>query len=170
MTKWKGPSSQGYGFFSSHVWMWELDCEESWAPRNWCFWTGEDSSESFGLQRGQSVHPKADQSWVFIERTDSEAETPALWPPDAKNWLIRKDPDAGRDWGQEDKGMTEEEMAVWHHQLDGYEFEWTPGVGDGQGGLAGCDSWSCSVGHDWATELNWTELNHCQALCQVLRT
>ena len=106
----------------------------------------------------QPVHPKGDQSWVFIGRTDAEAETPVLWPPHTKSWLIGKDPDAGRDWGQEEKGMTEEEMAGWHHQLDGHEFEWTLGVGDGQGGLVCCGSW----GHkelDTTEWLNWTELN-----------
>jgi len=104
----------------------------------------------------QPVHSKGDQSWVFIGRNDAKAETPALWPPDAKSWLIGKDSDAGRDWGQEEKGTTEDEMAGWHHRLDGHEFEWTLAVGDGQGGLACCDSWGHRVGHDWATELNWT--------------
>ena len=88
---------------------------------------------------------------------DAEAENPILWPPHAKSWLTGKDPDAGRDWGQEEKGTTEDEMAGWHHRLDGREFEWTPGVGDGQGGLACCYSWDRRVGHDWATELNWTD-------------
>ena len=118
-------SSQGYGFSSGHVWMWELVCEESWAPKNWCFWTValEKTLESpMDCKEIQPVHPKGDPSWVFIGRTDAEAETPILWPPDEKNWLIGKDPDAGRDWGQE-KWMTEDEMAGWHHQLDGHEFE-----------------------------------------------
>ena len=106
----------------------------------------------------QPVHSKGDQSWVFIGRTDAEAETPILWPPDAKNWLIGKDPDAGRDWGQEEKGMTEDEMAGWHHRLDGQEFEWTPGVGDGQGGLVCCNSWGHEESDNWVTEPNWTEL------------
>ena len=105
----------------------------------------------------QSVHPKGDQSWVFIGRTDAVAETPVLWPPDAKSWLIGKDTGAGRDWGQEKEGMTEDEMAGWHHQLDGHEFESTPGVGDGQGGLAYCNSWGCKE-LDTAEQLNWTEL------------
>ena len=108
----KGPSSQGYGFSSSHVWMWELDYKESWAPKNWCFWTVvlEKILESpFDCKEIQPVHPKGDQSWVFIGRTDDEAETPI--PPDMKNWVIGKDLDAGRDWGQEEKGMTEDEMA-----------------------------------------------------------
>ena len=106
----------------------------------------------------QQVHPKGDQSWVFIRRTDAEAETPVLWPPHVKSWLIGKDPDAGRDWGQEEKGTTEDEMAGWHHRLDGHEFEWTPGVGDGQGGLVCCDSWGRKELNmtEW---LNWTELN-----------
>ena len=100
---------------------------------------------------------QGDQSWVFTGRTDAKAETPVLWPPHVKSWLIGKDSDAGRDWGWEEKGITEDEMAGWHHRLDGHEFEWTPGVVDGQGGLACCDSWGRRVGHDWATELNWTE-------------
>ena len=96
---------------------------------------GEDSWESLGLQGDPTIHPKWDQSWVFFGRTDAEAETPVLWPPHLKSWLIGKDPDAGRDWEQEEKGTTEDEMAGWHHPLDGHEFEWTLGVGDGQGGL-----------------------------------
>ena len=106
----------------------------------------------------QPVHSKGYQSCVFIGRTDAKAETPILLPPHAKSWLIGKDSDAGRDWGQEVKGTTEDEMAGWHHWLDGHEFEWTPGVGDGQGGLACCSSWGRRVRHDWVTELNWTEL------------
>ena len=109
----------------------------------------------------QPVHPKGDQSWVFIARTDAEAETPIPWPPDVKSWLIGEDPDAGRDWGQEEKGMTEDEMAGWHHWLDGHEFEWTPGVDDGQGGLACCGSWGCKA-LDTTERLNWTELNSSQ--------
>ena len=140
----KGPSSQGYGFSCGHVWMWELDCEESWALKNWCFWTAvlEKTLESpLDCQEIQPVHSEGDQSWVFFGRTDAKAETPILWPPDAKSWLIGKDPDAGRIWGQEEKGTTEDEMAGWHHRLDGREFQWTLSVGDGQGGLACCDSW-----------------------------
>ena len=102
----------------------------------------------------QPVHPKGDQSWVFIGGTDVEAETPVLWPPDVKSWFIWKDPDAGKDWGQEEKGMTEDEMVGWHHRLNGHGFGWTLGVHDGQGGLACCSSWGRRVGHDWATELN----------------
>ena len=122
----KGPSGQGYGFCSGHVWIWQLDCEESWAPKNWCFWTVvlEKTLESpLDCKEIQPVHPKGDQSWVFIGRTDAETETPILWPPHGKSWLTGKDPDAGRDWGQEDKGTTEDEMSGWHHQLDGHEFE-----------------------------------------------
>ena len=104
-----------------------------------------------------SVHPKGDQSWVFIGRTDVEAETPILWPPDAKSWLTGKDPDAGKDWGQEKKGMTEDEMVGWHHRLDGHGFGWTPGVGDGQRGLACCGSWGRKES-DMTERLNWTEL------------
>ena len=120
------PSSQGYGFSSSHVWMWELDCEESWAPKNWCFWTVvlEKTLESpLDYKEIQPVHPKGDQSWVFIRRTNAKAETPILWPPHAKSWLTGKDSDVGKDWGQEEKGMTEDEMAGWHHWLNGHESE-----------------------------------------------
>ena len=155
----KGPSSQGYGFSSGHIWMWELDYEESWVPKNWCFWIVvlEKTLESpLDCKEIQPVHPKGDQSWVFIGRTDAEAETPILWPPHAKCWLIWKDPDAGRDWGQEEKGTTEDEMAGWHHQLNAHEFEWTLGVGDGQGGLACCSLWGRRVGHNWVTELTDT--------------
>ena len=107
----------------------------------------------------QPVHPKGDQSWVFIGRTYVEAESPILWPPDAKSWLIWKDPDAAKDWGQEEKGMTEVEMVGWHHQLNGHGFGWTPGVGDGQGGLACCSSWGRKE-LDTSERLNWTELKH----------
>ena len=154
----KGPSSQGYSFSCGHVWMWELDCEESWAPKNWCFWTvvlEKTLKSPLDHKEIQPVHPKGDQSWVFIGRTDAEAETPILWPPDAKSWLIWKGPDAGKDWGQEEKGTTEDEMVGWHHQLNGHGFGWNPKVGDGQGGLACCGSWGHRVEHDWATELNW---------------
>ena len=121
----KGLSSQGHNFSSSHVWMWELDYKESWALKNWCFWTVvlEKTLESpLDYKEIQSVHPKGDQSWVFIGRTDVEAETPILWPPDAKNWLTLKDPDAGKDWRQE-KRTTEDEMVEWHHRLNGHDFE-----------------------------------------------
>ena len=122
----KGLSSQSYGFSGSHVWMWELDHKESWALKNWCFWTAvlEKTLEStLDSKEIQPAHPKGNQSWVFSERTDVEAETPILWPPDAKNWLTWKDPDAGKDWGQEEKGRTEDEMVGWHHWLNGHEFE-----------------------------------------------
>ena len=149
-------------FSSGHVWMWELDYKESWAPKNWCFWTVvlEKTLESpLDCKEIQPVHPKRDQSWVFIGRTDAEAETPILWPPDAERWLIWKDPDAGKDWGQEEKGTTEDEMAGWHHWLNGHGFGWTPGVGDGQGGLACCSSWGRKES-DTTEWLNWTELNY----------
>ena len=138
------PSSQGYGFSSGHVWMWELDCEESWVPKNWCFWTVvlENTLESpLDCKEIQPVHSEGDQPWDFFGRNDAKAETPVLWPLHARSWLIGKDFDAGRDWGQEEKGMTEDEMAGWHHWLNGCESEWTPGVGDEQGSLACCDSW-----------------------------
>ena len=122
----KSPFSQGYGFSSGHVWMWELDCVESWVQKNWCFWTVvlEMTLESpLDCKEIQPVHPKGDQSWVFIGRIDAGAETPILWPPHVKSWLIGKDPDAGRDRGLEEKGATEDEMPGWHHWLDGHEFE-----------------------------------------------
>ena len=121
----KCPSSQSYGFSSSHIWIWELEYKESWMPNNWCFWTVvlEKTLESpLDCKDIQPVHPKGDPSWVFIGRTDAEAETPILWPPHAKSWLVGKDPDAGKDWGQEEKGTTEDEIAGWHHWLDGHEF------------------------------------------------
>jgi len=122
----RGPFSQGYGFSSSHVWMWELDCEEGWAPKNWCFWTVvlEKTLESpLDSKEIKPVHPKGNQSWIFIGRTHAEAETPILCSPDVKNWLIWKDPDAGKDWRWEEKGMTEYEMVGWHYRLNGHEFE-----------------------------------------------
>ena len=155
----KGPSSQVYGFSSSHVWMWELDYKESWAPKNWCFWTVvlEKTLESpLDCKEIKPVNPKESQAWIFIGRTDAEAETPILWPPDAKYWVIRKDPDAGKDWTQE-KGTTEDEMVECHHQLDGHEFEHALEVGDGQGSLVCSSPW----GHkesDMTEPLNWTEL------------
>ena len=121
----KVPSSQGYGFSSSHVWMWELDYKESWPLKNWCFWTLvlEKTLESpLDIKVMKPVHPKGDQSWVFIGRTDAEAETPILWPSDVKSWLICKAPEAGKDWGQEEKEATEDEMVGWHHRLNGPEF------------------------------------------------
>ena len=111
-------------FSSGHVWMWELGCEESWAPKNGCFQTVvlKTLESPLDCMEIQPVHPEGDQSWVFTGRTDAEAETPILWPPHAKSWLVGKDTDAGRDWGQEEKGMTEDETAGWHHRLDGHEF------------------------------------------------
>ena len=122
----KGPSSQVYGFSSSHVWMWELDYKENWELKNWCFWTVvlEKTLEGrLDSKEIQPVHPKENQSWIFIGRTDAEDETPILWPPDAKKWLNGKDPDAEKDWRQEEKGMTEDEMVGWHHWLNGNKFE-----------------------------------------------
>ena len=120
------PSSQSYGFSSGHVWMWELDYKESWAPKNWCFLTVvlEKTLESpLDCKEIKPVNPKRYQSWIFIGRTDADTEAPILWPPDVKNWLIGKEPDAGKDWGQEEKQTTEDEMVGWHHRLNGHEFE-----------------------------------------------
>ena len=122
----KESSSQGYGFSSSQVWIWELDYKESWVPKNWCFWTVvlEKTLESpLDCEEIQPVYPKGNQSWIFFGRTDVEAETPMIWPPDVKNWLTRKDSGAGEDWRWEEKGKTEDEMVGWHHRLNGHEFE-----------------------------------------------
>ena len=121
----KDPSSQGYGFSSSHIWMWELDYKERWVPKNWCFWTVvlEKTLESLlDCKEIQPIHPKGDQSWLFIGKTDVEPETPIIWPPDAKSWLIWKHPGAGKDRRQEEMGTTEDEMVGWHHPLNGHEF------------------------------------------------
>ena len=137
--------------------MWELDCEESWALKNWCFWSvvlEQILRVPWTARRSnQSILKEISPGWFF----DAKAETPLLWLPHAKSWLIVKDCDAGRDWGQEEKGMTEDEMAGWHHWLDGRESEWTPGVGDGQGSLECCDSWVHKE-LDTTERLNWTEL------------
>ena len=153
-------------FPSGHIWLWELDCEESWPPKNWYFWIvvlGKTLESPLNCKEIQPVHSEGDQSWDFFGRNDVKAEAPVLWPPHAKSWLIGKDSDAGRDWGQEKKRTTEDEMAGWHHQLDGHEFEWTPGVGDEQGGLACCDSWGRKES-ETTEQLNWTELIFCRSL------
>ena len=150
--------------------MWELNYKESWAPQNWCFWTVvlEKTLESpLDCEEIQSVHPKGDQSWVFIGRTAVEAETPILWPPDVKSRVIWKDPDDGKDWGQEEKGTTEDEMIGWHHRLNGHGFGWTPGVGDGQEGLACCSPWGRKES-DMTERLNWTELTQARLPNPVL--
>ena len=138
----KGPSSQSYGFPSGRVWMWELDHKESWALNNWCFWTVvlEKTLESpLDSKEIQPVHPKGNQSWIFIGGTDAEA--PILWPPDVKNWLIGKDPDTGKDWRQEQKGTTEDERVGRHHWRDGHEVEQALGDSERQGSLACCSPW-----------------------------
>ena len=155
----KGLSTQSYGFSSSLVWMWNLNHKESWVSKNWCFWTVvlEKTPESpLDCKVIQPAHPKGNQSWIFIGRTDAEAETPMLWPPDAKNWLIGKDPDAGKDWRLEEKGTTEDEMVGWHHWLNGHDFEQAPGVGDGQESLVCCSPWGPkeSAMTEWR---NWNE-------------
>ena len=158
----KGPSSQDF-FSIGYIWMWELDCEESWAPKNCCFWTVvlEKTLESpLDCKEIQPVHSERDHPWDFFGRNDAKAEAPVLWPPLAKSWLIGKDSDAGRDRGHEEKGMTQDEMAGWHHGLDGHESEWTPGDGNGQGGLACCDSWDHKES-DTTERLNWTDTVYC---------
>ena len=144
--------------------MWELDCEEGWAQKNWCFWTvvlEKTLERPLDCKEIQPVHPKGNQFWIFTGRTDAEAETLIIWPPDVKSWLIGKDSDAGRDWGQEEKGTTEDEIAGWHHWFNGRESEWTPGAGEGQGGLACCGSWG-RKDSDMTEGLNWTELIPCK--------
>ena len=139
--------------------MWELDHKESWALENWCFWIVvlEKTLESpLDCKEIQPVHSKGNQSWIFIGRTDAKAETPKLWPPDVKNWLTEKDPDAGKGWRQEEKRVTEDEMVEWHHRLHGHEFERALGVCDGQGSLACCSPWVCKE-LDTTEWLNWTE-------------
>ena len=140
----KGPSTQSYGFSSGHVWIWELDYKESWAPKNLCFWTVvlEKTLESpLDCKEIQPVYPKGYQSWIFIGRTDAEAEAPVLWPSDAKSRLTGKDHDAGKEWRQEEKGMTEVEMVGWHHWLNGHGFEQALGDGVGQGSMACWSPW-----------------------------
>ena len=155
--------------------------KKSWALKNWCFWTvvlEKTLESSLDCKEIQPVHPKGDQSWVFVGRTDVEAETPILWPPDMKSWLTGNDSDAGKDWEQEEKGTTEDEMVGWHHRLDGHGFGWTPGVSDGQGGLACCGSWGRKES-DPTEGLNWTELKlftrglisnkvHVVIICRIL--
>ena len=153
-------SSQGYGFSCGQVWMWELDCEESWVPKNGCFWTvvvEKTLKSPLDCKEIQSVHSEGDQPWDFFGRNDAKAETPVLWSPHVKSWLIGKDSDAGSDCGQEEKGKIEDEMAGWHHWLNGHESEWTLGVGDGQGGLACCNSWG-SKESDMTQQLIWSYL------------
>ena len=159
ITLWAKVLIVRHGFSSSHVWMWELDCKESWALKNWCFWAVvlEKTLESpLDCKETKPVNPKRNQPWIFIGRTGVEA--PILWPPDVKNWLIGKDPDARKDWIQEEQETTEDEMIGWYFQLYGHEFEQVLGVGDEQGSLACCSPW----GHkelDMTEWLSWTELN-----------
>ena len=163
----KGLSSQGYSFSSSHVWMWELDYKESWAPKNWCFWTVvlEKTLESLlDCKEIQPVHPKGDQSWVFIERTDAEAETPILWPPHEKSWLIGKDPDAGRDWGAGGKG-DDRGWDGWMASLTLWTWVWVNSRSWWWTGRPGMLRFMGlqRVGHNWVTELNWTRRWRCSS-------
>ena len=146
----KGQSSQGYGFSTGHVWMWELDYKESWMQKNWCFWT-------VVLERLLIVAWTARRSVLGVHWKEWCWSWNSNTLPDVRSWLIGKDPDAGKDWGQDEKGTTEDEMVGWHHQLDGHGFGWTPGVGDGQGGLVCCGSWGRKES-DMTERLNWTEL------------
>ena len=139
--------------------MWESDYKESWVPKNWCFWTVvlEKTLESpLNCRDIQPIYPKRNPSWIFIGRPDAESETPIFWPPDTKNWLTAKDPDIAKNWRQDEKGMTEDEMVGWHHWLTAHESEETLGVGDGQGGLACCSPWGCKESNT-TEQLNWTD-------------
>ena len=152
---WQVLSSQSYGLSSSHVWMRELDHKERWTPKNWCFWTVEfDKTLKSPLDCNEfkPVNPKGNQSLIFIGRTDAEAETPILWPPDVKKWLIGKDPAAGKDWRQKEKGMIEDEMVGWHHQHNEHKFAQTSGDMEGQGSLACCSPWGDKARYYWETE------------------
>ena len=159
ITAKKGPYSQSCGFSSSLIWMWELDHKEYWVPKNWCSLTVvlEKTLESpLDGKEIKPVNPKGNQPWLFIGRTDAKAEAPILWPLDAKSRLIGKHADAGKDWRQEEKGTTENEIVRWHHRLDGHEFEQAPGIGDGQGILVSCSPWGHkeSDSNEW---LKWTK-------------
>ena len=148
----KGLSSQSCGVSSGHVGMWELDHKENWAPKNLICGVGEDPWESLGLQADPTNQSYRKSVLIFIGRTDAEAEAPILWPPDAKSWLIGKDPDSGKDWRQEETEVTEDEMVGWHHRLNGHEFQQTQGDSDGQWSPACCSPWGCRVRHDWVTQ------------------
>ena len=152
---------QGYGFSSGHVWMWELDYKESWVPKNWCFWTlvlEKTLDNPLDSKETKPVNPKVNQPWMFIGRTDAKNEAPILWPPDARNWLTRKDPDAGKDWKQKEKGVTEDEMFGWHHWLSGHEFKQTLGDSEGQGSLVCFSPWCHKVSDttEWLNNNNKT--------------
>ena len=140
--------------------MWELDHKKGWTLKNWCFWAvvlKKTLESPLDCKEIQPTNTEGNQSWIFIGRTDAEAEALILRPPDVKSWLIRKDPDAGKGWRQEEKGTTEDEMVGWHHWLNGHEFEQALGDDEGQGGLVCCGSWGCKELDTTTTELNWSE-------------
>ena len=152
--------------------MWELENKKGWVQKNWCLLTMvlEKTLESpLDCKEIKPVNPKGNQSWIFIGRTDAEAETSTLWPPDVKNWLTEKDPDAGKDWRREEKGTTEDEMVGWHHQLNGHKSEQALGVGDGQGSLAWCSPWDHKES-DTTERLNWTDLSYVQSNNKLIET
>ena len=155
----KVSSSRSYGFSSGHIWLWEWDHKEGWALKSWCFWTvvlDKTLESPLDCKEIQPANPKRNQSWIFIGRTDAKAEAPILWPPDASSWLIRKDPDARKDWRQEEKGTTENDMVGWHHWLNGHEFKQSLGDGEGQGGVACCSPW----GHKESDTTEWLNNNN----------
>ena len=162
----KDPYSQSYGFSSSHIQMWELDHKEGWMPKNWCFQTvvPEKILENpLNSKEIKPINPKGNQSWIFIGSTDAEAEAPVLWSPDAQSQLIGKDPDAGKDWRQEDGGTTEDEMFRWHHWFNGHKFEQTPGDSKGQGNMACCSPWS----HKESGVIEWVNNNKNIKRCTI---
>ena len=167
----KGPSSQSYDFSRSHVQMWDLDNKKGWVLKNWCLQTVVlmPSNSPLDSKEIKPAKPKGNQPWIFTGKTDAEAEVPILWPPDAKSWLIGKDPDAGRDWGQDEKGMTEDEMVGWHHWLSGHESEKTLGDSKGQGSLACCHSWDHKELDMTEQQQISTSLRFCFFLCFFLK-
>ena len=160
--------NQSYGFSSRHIWMWQLNHKEGWALKNWWFWIVvlEKTLESpLASKEIQPVHPKGNQPWILTGRIDAKTEAPILWPPDVKSQLIGKDPDAGKDWVKEAKGVTENEMVGWHHRFNGHEFEQTPRDSEGQRSQVCCSVWGHRIGYDLATEQQWQQAFSWKTAC-----